>query len=76
MTSPGPEGDALQQIGGNKAAEHDASSTMAFDKMTQNATHFDDGDGLMNPTQPPAACSQAGYIRFCRPSGENFEQSS
>jgi len=26
---------------------------MAFDKMTQNATHFDDGDGLMNPTQPP-----------------------
>ena len=29
MTSAGPQGDALQQIGGNKGAGHDASLTMA-----------------------------------------------
>ena len=40
MTSAGPQGDALQQIGGNKGAGHDASLTVASDKMAQKCSAF------------------------------------
>ena len=46
MTGAGPQGDALQQIGRNKGAAHDASFTMASDKMAQNAAHSGRGDGF------------------------------
>ena len=40
MTSAGPQGDALQQVGRNKGAGHDASLTVASDKMAQKCNTF------------------------------------
>ena len=73
MTSAGAQSDALQQIRGNEGAEHHGSLTRPSTDST-NVAHSGRGDGLMDSLRPPAACSQAGYIRCNGLSGENFEQ--
>ena len=48
VTGAGLHGDALQQIGGNKGAGHDASLTVASHGWHKNAAHSGHCDGLMN----------------------------
>ena len=48
MTSSGPQGDALQQIGGNEGAGHGGSLTMAIPRIAQKCGAFWSCDGLMS----------------------------
>ena len=40
LTSAGPQGDALQQVGGNKGAGHDASLTQGFLQMAHKCSNI------------------------------------
>ena len=70
---PARKATRCSRYGGTKVQDM-AALAMAIPRIAQNVAHSGRCDGLMSSLRPPAACLQAGYIRFNRPSGENFEQ--